>query len=53
LPPQSSPVLQSDQLWQRLPARHRQIIAVTLAEMIARQIEAIPSSLLSREESDE
>jgi len=46
-------VSQPDQLWQLLPARHRQIIAVTLAEMIARQIEALPSSLLGREESDE
>jgi len=50
---QQSPVLQLDQLWQHLPAPHRQAIGVTLAEMIARQIEAFPSSLRQKEENDD
>lgn len=53
LSPQQNPVLQLDHLWQHLPARHCQSIGVTLAEMIARQIDAFPSSLRKREENDE
>ncbi|HWL07324.1 MAG TPA: hypothetical protein VNQ76_02820 [Planctomicrobium sp.] len=52
-PAQQNPVLQQDQLWPHLPARQRQAIRVTLAQMIARQIAALPAPLLTREESDE
>ena len=51
-PPQT-PVVPLEQLWTHLPVRHRQLIGVTLAQMIARQIRELPASPLNKEESDE
>jgi len=46
--------LSPDQVWRQLPAGREEALSARLAQMIARQIEALPSPPLThKEESDE